>query len=103
MKKITIAGAAVAAVAGPLVALGLSTGMASADAGDKGYGSQPGFEQATGNTAGAGAGSFGAFGTFGDVKHDQGHPTATDPRGANGPQTGLNNSSLPVGNRQSNK
>ena len=48
MKKITIAGAAVAAVAGPLVALGLSTGMASADAGDKGYGSQPGFEQATG-------------------------------------------------------
>jgi hypothetical protein len=31
MKKITVATAAVAAVAGPLVALGLSTGMAHAD------------------------------------------------------------------------
>jgi hypothetical protein len=43
---------------------------------------------------GAGSGAFGAFGNFGDVNHDfRG--------GANGQQTGLNNSAL-CGNRQGN-
>jgi hypothetical protein len=126
MKKITIAGAAVAAVAGPLVALGLNTATAFADAG--GYCSQPGCLQhqtpgAPGSTAqgggvvlpdgtvqmGASSGSFGAFGTFGDVKHDQGHPitndagVVTDPRGANGPATGANNSGVMGNNGKSGK
>jgi hypothetical protein len=43
---------------------------------------------------GAGSGAFGAFGNFGDVRHDfRG--------GADGQQTGLNNSAL-CGNRQGN-
>jgi hypothetical protein len=51
------------------------------------YGTQPGFGTATDNTACAGAGAFGAFGTFGDVGHDFSG-------GADGYQTGLNNSTL---------
>ncbi|MBE1549709.1 hypothetical protein GGC64_003749 [Mycobacterium sp. OAS707] len=43
--------------------------------------------------SGAGSGAFGAFGNFGDVQHDW-------RGGANGFQTGLNNSAL-AGNRQS--
>jgi hypothetical protein len=112
----------VAAVAGPLVALGLNTATAFADAG--GYCSQPGCIQhqtpgAPGSNAqngsGAASGAFGAFGTFGDVprvdpvtgdpttKHDQGHvttvlnpdgTTSLDPRGADGPATGAANSGV---------
>ena len=55
------------------------------------YGTQPGFEVAQGQTACSGAGAFGAFGDKGDVAHDFAG-------GANGYQTGLNNSSL-CGNR----
>jgi hypothetical protein len=43
--------------------------------------------------SGAGSGAFGAFGNFGDVQHDWSG-------GANGFQTGLNNSAL-AGNRHS--
>ncbi len=92
MKKV-IAGSVLAAGLG--IAGLLSAGAASADA----VAQPPGQEQATGNTAGAGAGAFGAFGTFGGPRHDMGQGNPNGP-GANGPQTGLNNSSLNVGNRQ---
>lgn len=66
-----------------------------------GYGSQPGFEVANANTVCAGHGAFGAFGTFGDVTHDFGinNPGSNGVPGADGTQTGINNSTL-CGNPQ---
>ena len=78
--------------------IGLS-GIASADAGD--YENNPGRQQATvvGAQCGSGAGS-GAFGYFGKDNNLGVKSDPTDP-GANGQQTGLNNSSV-CGNRQGN-
>jgi hypothetical protein len=52
---------------------------------------------------GAGSGAFGAFGEHGDVTHDFGvnNPGSNGKPGADGHQTGLNNSAL-CGNRQGN-
>src|SRR5436190_12428205 len=52
---------------------------------------------------GAGSGAFGAFGEHGDVTHDFGvnNPGSNGKPGADGQQTGLNNSAL-CGNRQGN-
>jgi hypothetical protein len=66
------------------------------------YGSQPGFGVAQSHTPCSGAGAFGAFGDKGDVVHDFGHVYPGDSNGkpgANGPQTGYNNSHL-CGNPQ---
>ena len=82
MKTLILAVATSAALIAPTAAL--------ADAG--GYGSQPGFTTALSHTNCAGAGAFGAFGTYGTVRHDWSG-------GANGPQTGYNNSNL-CGNPQ---
>ena len=61
------------------------------NAGDgSGYGTQPGFEVATEQTLCAGHGAFGAFGKDYNLAG-----------GANGYQTGINNSAL-CGNRQGN-
>jgi hypothetical protein len=54
------------------------------------YGTQPGFDVANGNTECAGHGAFGAFGKDNNFAG-----------GANGYQTGINNSTL-CGNRQGN-
>ena len=64
------------------------------------YGTQPGFSVANGNTVCAGHGAFGAFGANGDVAHDFGinNPGSNGAPGADGTQTGINNSSL-CGNR----
>ena len=96
MKMMITASAVLAGfLAVPVLAL---AAPAAADAG--GYCSQPGCSQlrtpgapgaGSQNGTGAGSGAFGAFGTFGDVAHDfRG--------GADGTQTGLNNSSV-SGNR----
>jgi hypothetical protein len=60
------------------------------------YGQQPGFDVATSNTICAGHGAFGAFGANGDVTHDFGvnNLGSNDAPGADGTQTGINNSSL---------
>jgi hypothetical protein len=52
---------------------------------------------------GAGSGAFGAFGDKGDVTHDFGvnNPGSNGKPGADGHQTGINNSAL-CGNRQGN-
>jgi opacity protein-like surface antigen len=89
MKKLLALAAVLAAVAIPATA---------SAAVDHGYGLQPGFEVATGNTVCAGAGAFGAFGAQGDVRHDNGPNSPDGINGANGYQTGLNNSAL-CGNR----
>jgi hypothetical protein len=90
-------------IAAAVLALALAAPAgAAADAG--GYGSQPGYEVANGNTQCAGHGAFGAFGNFGDVVHDFGHVYPGDSNGkpgANGEQTGINNGTL-CGNRQGN-
>jgi hypothetical protein len=67
------------------------------------YGTQPGFTVSNSHTACAGHGAFGAFGENGDVAHDFGvnNPGSNNQPGADGHQTGLNNSAL-CGNRQSN-
>jgi hypothetical protein len=87
--------------------VGVLAFSATAFAGNSGtgaeYGTQPGFAIATSKTptpcasAPAGAGAFGYFGKDNNlgIKSDP-----TDP-GANGQQTGINNSSL-CGNRQGN-
>ena len=81
MKKLVI----LAAVPAALVCLG----AAPAFAGDgTGYGTQPGFTVATSHTDCAGHGAFGAFGKDYNFAG-----------GANGRQTGINNSSL-CGNPQ---
>jgi len=93
--------------------LGLSSAALAGNAGDgSGYGTQPGFDVATGNTPCAGHGSFGAFGKGANLgianppgNPDQpGHATflgSYPGPGTNGQQTGLNNSGL-CGNRQGN-
>jgi hypothetical protein len=60
------------------------------------YGQQPGFTVANSNTICAGHGAFGAFGTNGDVTHDFGvnNLGSNDAPGADGTQTGINNSTL---------
>jgi hypothetical protein len=82
MRKFIIAAAAV---------VGLSVVPAGAafagPGGTHGYGSQPGADTSQDKTECAGHGSFGAFGEKGDFGHDfRG--------GADGQQTGENNSSL---------
>lgn len=67
-------------IAAALMMVGTSASMASA-AND--YGSQPGYSIATGNTSCAGAGAFGAFGSGNNFAG-----------GADGTQTGINNSTL---------
>lgn len=67
-----------------------------------GYGTQPGFAVANSNTVCAGHGSFGYFGKEWNLGNDvSGHyPGGSYPGpGANGQQTGINNSSL-CGNPQ---
>lgn len=54
-----------------IVIVMLAVMVGQAFAGD-GYGSQPGYPTANGNTVCAGHGAFGAFGTTGDVVHDFG-------------------------------
>jgi hypothetical protein len=68
-----------------------------------GYGSQPGFDVSNSHTTCAGHGAFGAFGNYGDITHDFGvnNPGSNGQPGADGHQTGLNNSAL-CGNRQGN-
>jgi hypothetical protein len=72
-----------------------------ATAGAMDYGTQPGFDNAQSNTICSGAGAFGYLGEQG-VRHDLGQgdetPLGSVKLGANGPATGLNNSSL-CGNR----
>jgi hypothetical protein len=68
------------------------------------YGTQPGFDTAQTQSDGcAGSGAFGAFGAHGDVTHDFGvnNLGSNGVPGADGRQTGLNNSAL-CGNRQGN-
>jgi hypothetical protein len=57
------------------------------------YGQQPGFDVANSNTICAG---HGAFGANGDVTHDFGvnYLGSNEAPGADGTQTGINNSSL---------
>jgi hypothetical protein len=64
------------------------------------YGEQPGFVVASAATVCSGHGAFGAFGEHGDVAHDFGinNLGSNGAPGANGYQTGLNNSGL-CGNR----
>jgi hypothetical protein len=84
-----------------IVALALPVAASAEPPGGGGYGSQPGYEAANGNTTCAGHGAFGAFGTYGYV-HDFGHVYPGDSNGepgANGYQTGINNGTL-CGNRQ---
>lgn len=72
-------------------ALAVPAGALADNSGDgSGYGTQPGFTQSNGNTPCAGHGAFGAFGKDNNFAG-----------GANGEQTGLNNSTL-CGNRQGN-
>jgi hypothetical protein len=65
------------------------------------YGSQPGFDVSNSHTTCAGHGAFGAFGDKGDVTHDFGvnNPGSNNKPGADGQQTGINNSTL-CGNPQ---
>ena len=60
------------------------------------YGQQPGFDVSNSHTICAGHGAFGAFGTNGEAPHDFGvnNLGSNDAPGADGRQTGLNNSTL---------
>lgn len=84
MKKLAI----LAAVPAVVVCLASAPAFADASGDGSGYGTQPGFEVALSHTTCAGHGAFGAFG--------KDHNLAG---GANGRQTGINNSSL-CGNPQ---
>lgn len=94
MKKFITIAAAAATLALPVAA-------SASNANQPGYGNH-GSEQAASVGAqcgsGAGSGAFGAFGAHGDVRHDNGQDSADGIPGANGPATGLNNSSI-CGNR----
>ena len=104
--KTTVFGIGTAAAIGMLI---LSGSAFAGNAGDgSGYGTQPGFDTAIANSNGcAGHGAFGAFGTdynFGNTTsgHIVGAPgNNQNGNGANGQQTGINNSTL-CGNRQGN-
>lgn len=67
---------------------------------EHGYGTQPGYVVSAEQTTCQGHGSFGAFGEQSDIVHDFGinYPGSNGKPGANGYQTGINNSSL-CGNR----
>jgi hypothetical protein len=84
MKRISL----IAALLGVIVLAFAGSALAGG-----GYGSQPGYNIANANTICAGHGAFGAFGATGDVQHDFGVSNPNGP-GADGAQTGLNNSSL---------
>ena len=88
MKKFIIIGAAAAALALPVVASATPY-------------SQPGYDVAAANTICVDHGTFGYLGEQG-LRHDLGQgdnsPTGSLKLGANGPATGLNNSTL-CGNR----
>ena len=88
MKRITLA----AALLGAIIFAFAGTALAGG-----GYGSQPGYDVANANTICAGHGAFGAFGTNGYI-HDFGLNSPDGHPGADGAQTGLNNSTL-CGNR----
>ncbi len=87
-----------------LAVAGMSLIPAGAAFAGGGYGSQPGFDKANDNTACAGHGAFGAFGTNGDVVHDFGinnlgsndEPGASNWQrpGTGGGTTAANNSGL---------
>jgi hypothetical protein len=84
VKRLLLAAACACALALPAIGL-------SGNAGDgSDYGTQPGFSVANGNTPCAGHGAFGIFGKDYNLAG-----------GANGYQTGINNSAL-CGNRQGN-
>lgn len=84
MKKPLITLTCICALALPAMGLAGNSGDGSE------YGTQPGFAVANANTECAGHGAFGAFGKDNNFAG-----------GANGEQTGLNNSGL-CGNRQGN-
>lgn len=99
MKKIIIGAAASATIFGSMAVVVLAS-----NAGDgSGYGTQPGYTIASDNTICSGHGAFGYFGKDWNLGNDvSGHynnPNAGP--GANGYQTGINNSAL-CGNRQGN-
>lgn len=93
-----------------LVAIAFSAALAVATIGPafagnegdgSGYGTQPGFAVANGNTDCAGHGSFGAFGMDASLGTEKVHATFLSSwpgPGTDGTQTGLNNSAL-CGNR----
>ena len=81
MKRLILATACVCALAVPAVGVAGNSGAGSE------YGTQPGFAVANANTPCAGHGAFGYFGKDNNLAG-----------GANGYQTGLNNSEL-CGNR----
>ena len=74
----------------------------ASNAGDgSAYGTQPGYAVANNNTECAGHGSFGYFGKDWNLGNEvSGHYGTNPGPGANGQQTGINNSTL-CGNRQS--
>ena len=80
-------------IAAATVALGVGFTAAPAMAA---YGTQPGFDRSQAQTQCSGAGAFGAFGEHGDVYHDFGvnNPGSNGAPGADGTQTGINNSTL---------
>ena len=84
MKKLILATACVCALAVPTVGVASNSGDGSE------YGTQPGFAVANANTPCAGHGAFGYLGKDNNLAG-----------GADGTQTGLNNSAL-CGNRQGN-
>ena len=84
MKRPLITVACICALALPAIGLAGNSGNGSE------YGTQPGFDVATENTACAGAGAFGYFGKDNSLAG-----------GTDGYQTGLNNTSL-CSNRQGN-
>ena len=84
MKRLILATACVCALAVPAVGVAGNSGDGSE------YGTQPGFAVANANTPCAGHGAFGYLGKDNNLAG-----------GADGTQTGLNNSAL-CGNRQGN-
>ncbi len=84
MRRPLTTAACILALALPAVGIAGNSGDGSE------YGTQPGFDVANGKTECAGHGAFGAFGKDNNFAG-----------GANGEQTGLNNSGL-CGNRQGN-
>ena len=91
-------------IVGSVAVIGLLFLPATSAFAGGGYGSQPGFDVANGNTVCAGHGSFGAFGASGDIVHDfginnlgsNGQPGASNWQhpSDSGATTGGNNSGL---------
>jgi hypothetical protein len=104
VKKIIGTAAILGALAAPAIVLAAPSGAdASGYCGASANGCQAASDAGAQNGSGAASGAFGAFGTFGSGPHDFGHLTSpTDTaKGADGTQTGLNNSAV-AGNRQGN-